>query len=72
MVPWFSSYPQYLIEDGRPDIRRNGMADDNEKTNLEVYRNTWSRLNHLKERPGETFDDVINRLIDAYENDDSG
>jgi predicted CopG family antitoxin len=43
------------------------MSTDREKTNIEVYRETWQRLNHLKERPGDSFDDVINRLIDEYE-----
>ncbi|WP_449329041.1 DUF7557 family protein [Salinigranum rubrum] len=44
------------------------MSSDQEKTNIEVYRETWRRLNHLKERPGDSFDDVINRLIDSYQN----
>lgn len=47
------------------------MSTDEEKTNVEVYRETWRRLNMLKEHPGDSFDDVINRLIDAYENEES-
>jgi len=43
------------------------MSSDREKTNVEVYRETWRRLNMLKEEPGDSFDDVINRLIDSYE-----
>ena len=46
------------------------MSSDREKTNIEVYRETWRRLNLLKEEPGDTFDDVINRLIDAREDGD--
>lgn len=44
------------------------MSDDQEKTNIEVYRETWRKLNMLKQNPGDSFDDVINRLIEAYEN----
>lgn len=49
------------------------MPDDQEKTNIEVYRETWRRLNSLKQGPGDSFDDVINRLIEESEangNDD--
>jgi predicted CopG family antitoxin len=46
------------------------MSSDQEKTNIEVYRETWRRLNMLKEHPGDSFDDVINRLIDAYDEED--
>jgi len=45
------------------------MSTDREKTNIEVYRETWQELNMLKERPGDSFDDVINRLIEAYKTD---
>lgn len=40
---------------------------DREKTNVEVYRETWQKLNELKQGPGDSFDDVINRLIEHYE-----
>lgn len=44
------------------------MTDDAaEKTNVEVSRATWKRLNGLKQAPGDSFDDVINRLIDEHE-----
>jgi predicted CopG family antitoxin len=46
------------------------MSSDQEKTNIEVYRETWRRLNLLKEKPGDSFDDVINRLIDCYEDEE--
>ena len=36
------------------------MADT---TTLQVSKDTWKRLNARKE-PGETFDDVITRLLD--------
>lgn len=48
------------------------MSSDNEKTNIEVHRETWRRLNHLKEEPGDSFDDVINRLIDYYDTEENG
>lgn len=47
------------------------MSSNEEKTNIEVYRKTWRRLNMLKEHPGDSFDDVINRLIDEVESDES-
>jgi len=43
------------------------MSADREKTNIEVYRDTWRKLNMLKEEPGDSFDDVITRLIECYE-----
>ena len=33
-------------------------------TTIEVEDETWSRLNGRKQRPGESFDDVVNRLLD--------
>ena len=39
-------------------------ADDaDEKTTVKVSRETWKRLNHLKE-PGDAFDEVIQRLLE--------
>ena len=37
------------------------MADD-ENTSLRVKRGTWRELNQRKE-PGDSFDDVIQRLL---------
>jgi predicted CopG family antitoxin len=37
---------------------------------VRVSSETWSRLNRRK-RPGDTFNDVIVRLLDADENGDS-
>jgi predicted CopG family antitoxin len=34
-----------------------------ERTNISLRHSTWTRLNSLKQ-PGDSFDDVINRLID--------
>lgn len=45
------------------------MPNDREKTNIEIYQETWRRLNSLKLSSGDSFDDVINRLIDDYEDD---
>jgi len=36
---------------------------------MRVSKKTWKRLNQLKE-PGDTFDDVINKLIDKQESED--
>jgi len=44
------------------------MSED--KTAVNVDARTWRRLNALK-RPGESFDDVVNRLLDG-EADDFG
>lgn len=35
-------------------------------TTIRVYEGTWKRVNALKE-PGESFDDVLNKLVDEYE-----
>lgn len=37
-----------------------------EVTSAQIKKNTWARLNRLKE-PGDSMDDVINRLLDEYE-----
>lgn len=34
-----------------------------EKTSIEVSLETWQNLNQRKRRPGESFDDVIQRLL---------
>ena len=39
------------------------MAESKETTNVKVENGTWRQLNRLKE-PGDTFDDVISRLLD--------
>jgi len=44
--------------------------DDDGKTNIEIHRETWQRLNHLKQQPGDSFDDVITRLLDQHENEE--
>lgn len=43
-----------------------------EKTNIEVYNETWRRLNSRKRGPNDTFDDVISRLLDAVEDGEEG
>lgn len=48
----------------------DSMGDEREKTNIEVFLDTWRRLNSLKRGPGDSFDDVINRLIDNYIEED--
>lgn len=42
------------------------MSED--KTAVNVDTRTWRRLNALK-RPGESFDDVVGRLLDDTTND---
>lgn len=41
------------------------VGEKNELVNIKVYKKTWYRLNKLKEY-GESFDKVINRLVDTY------
>jgi len=38
------------------------MAD--EVTSIQVSKETWKRLNGRKEGPNDTFDDVLQRLLD--------
>jgi len=37
------------------------MAGDD--TTIQISRETWARLNSEKENPGDSFDDVIQRLL---------
>lgn len=46
------------------------MAEDDENTTVKVKKDTWRRLNRLKE-PGDSFDDVISELL-ADESDTEG
>jgi len=41
------------------------MSD--ETTTIQVSMDTWRRLNGRKQGPNETFDDVLQRLLDATE-----
>jgi len=42
------------------------MTDANAKKKIRVTATRWRRLNALK-RPGESFDDVVERLLDAHD-----
>jgi len=42
------------------------MSDDTTAVNVDTR--TWRRLNALK-RPGESFDDVVDRLLERNKND---
>jgi len=42
----------------------------NVDTHIRVSEDNWSRLNRRK-RPGDSFNDVIGRLLDAEEGGDS-
>jgi predicted DNA-binding protein len=37
---------------------------------IRVSQDTRTRLGYLKKNPRESFDSVLNRLIDSYEDDD--
>lgn len=41
------------------------MGDDS--TTIQVSNETWSELNSRKEGPSESFDDVIQRLLEESE-----
>lgn len=41
------------------------MADD-EDVNIRIKRNTWQEL-HNRKGPGDSFDDVIQRLLEKAE-----
>ena len=49
---WFYSSPVLSV----------GMADD-DITTVQVEIGTWKELGQRKEHPGETYDDVIQRLL---------
>ena len=38
-----------------------------QKTAIQVSADTWSWLNKKKEKPNESFDEVIQRLIKFYD-----
>lgn len=40
------------------------MADS---TTIQVSMDTWQRLNSRKQGPNDTFDDVLQRLLDSTE-----
>jgi len=39
------------------------MGEDS--TSIQIERETWRALNSRKENPSDTFDDVIQRLLDS-------
>lgn len=43
------------------------MAD--ESTTIQISRETWRRLNGRKKGPNETFDDVLERLLDETQSE---
>lgn len=43
-----------------------GMSDT---TTIEIRRDTWQELNRRKEGPGDTFDDVVTRLLERAADD---
>lgn len=44
-----------------------GMAD--ETTTIQISVGTWQRLNQRKKGPDETFDDVLQRLLDETQSE---
>lgn len=43
------------------------MADDT--TTIQISMDTWQRLNARKEGPNDTFDDVLQRLLNETSTD---
>lgn len=41
------------------------MANQSDKTTIEIRRSTWRRLNAVKE-PGDSFDTALNRVLNIY------
>lgn len=41
-------------------------------TTIKISRETWRELNHRKRGPGDTFDDVVQRLLADDEDDGDG
>jgi len=35
--------------------------------NIRIHEDTWQRMQPHKDEPGKTWDDVINELLDEYE-----
>jgi len=52
----------------------DGQTDgtDDEVTTIKVSRETWRRLNRRKQRPDESFDDIVQELLTQAEEDDQG
>lgn len=50
-----------------PRILGGDMADEDEVTSIQITRETWARLNARKTGPNQTFDDVVQRLLDETE-----
>jgi len=38
-----------------------------ETTTIKVSRKNWAKLNRMKQKPGESFNDAVNRCIEAKE-----
>jgi len=44
-----------------------GMSEEKDSVNIRIKRETWSRMQPLKDEPGKTWDDVVQELLDATE-----
>ncbi len=44
------------------------MTEEKYTTNIEIKKETWSRLNDIK-KIDESFDDVVIKLLDHYDED---
>lgn len=50
--------------------RRYGVAImAEETTTIQISQETWRRLNGRKEGPNDTFDDVLQRLLDETQSE---
>lgn len=49
--------------------RSMAESSGSETTTIEIRRETWQELNQLKTGPGDTFDDVVTRLLKVFDED---
>lgn len=43
------------------------VTETAQETTIRIKRDTWARLNSRRQRPGESFDDVVRQLLDHEE-----
>ena len=46
------------------------MVDDT--TTIRIKKETWKRLNQMKDEPGKTWDDVLKELLEETGGDEEG
>lgn len=52
---------------------KHGMADERNKeyVNIRIKSDTWERMQPRKDKPGKTWDDVINELINQADEEEA-